>query len=41
MAHYRGSRVHFAVGLQTKLMLVASKLSPHWLQRLSNQWLAR
>lgn len=41
MAHYRGTRVHFAVGLQTKLMLLASKLSPNWLLRLSNKWIAR
>lgn len=41
LAHYRGNRVHFAVGLQTKLMLLASKLSPNWLLRLSNKWIAR
>lgn len=41
MAHYRGSRVHWPVGLQTKLMLGASKLSPNWLTRLTNRWLTR
>ena len=41
MAHYRGSRVHWPVGLQTKLMLGASKLSPNWLTRLTNRWITR
>ncbi len=41
MAHYRGSRVHWPVGLQTKLMLSASKLSPNWLTRLTNRWITR
>lgn len=41
MAYYRGSRVHWPVGLQTKLMLGASKLSPNWLTRLTNRWLTR
>ena len=40
MAHYRGNRVHWAVGLQTKLMVFASKLTPAWLLRLSNKWIA-
>ncbi len=41
MAHYRGSRVHWYVGRQAKLMGIASKLSPNWLVRLSNKWIAR
>jgi NAD(P)-dependent dehydrogenase (short-subunit alcohol dehydrogenase family) len=41
MAHYNGSRVHWPVGLQTKLMLSASKLSPNWLTRLTNRWITR
>lgn len=41
MAHYRGSRVHWPVGLQTKLMMGASKLSPNWLTRLTNRWITR
>ena len=39
MAHYNGNRVHCPVGLQTKLMLGASKLSPNWLTRLTNRWI--
>lgn len=41
MAHYQGNRVHWPVGLQTKLMIGASKLSPNWLTRLTNRWLTR
>lgn len=41
MAHYHGSRVHWPVGLQTKLMMGASKLSPNWLTRLTNRWITR
>lgn len=40
-AHYQGNRVHWPVGLQTKLMIGASKLSPNWLTRLTNRWLTR
>ncbi|MDN7124873.1 SDR family oxidoreductase [Pseudidiomarina sp. 1APP75-32.1] len=41
MAHYKGSRIHWYVGRQTKLMALASKLSPSWLVRLSNKWISR
>ncbi|RUO63644.1 SDR family oxidoreductase [Pseudidiomarina insulisalsae] len=41
MAHYRGGRVHWTVGTQTKLMALASKLSPARLVRASNRWISR
>lgn len=41
MAYYRGNRVHWPVGGQTKRMLLASKLAPSSLVRAINRWLAR
>lgn len=40
-AHYRGSRVHWRIGWQTKLAYSLSKLSPAWLNRWVNGWLNR
>jgi NAD(P)-dependent dehydrogenase (short-subunit alcohol dehydrogenase family) len=40
-AHYRGNRVHWRIGWQTKLAYSLSKLSPAWLNRWVNGWLNR
>lgn len=40
-AHYRGNRVHWRIGWQTKLAYSLSKISPAWLNRWVNSWLNR
>lgn len=37
MAHYRGNKMHWYIGAQTKLAALAAKLSPHWLNRWVNR----
>jgi len=37
---YNGTKVHWFIGTQTKLLALASKLTPAFLNRLSNKWIA-
>ncbi|HET8816271.1 MAG TPA: SDR family oxidoreductase [Pseudidiomarina sp.] len=37
MAHYRGNKMHWHIGAQTKLAALAAKLSPHGLNRWVNR----
>lgn len=41
MAQYKGNKVHWVIGAQTKVAVFMSKVSPAWLARFSNKWLAR
>ncbi|WP_113907701.1 SDR family oxidoreductase [Aliidiomarina celeris] len=41
MAQHRGYKVHWPIGLQTKLLMFMSKLTPNALLRLTNRWIAR
>lgn len=41
MAHYRGNKMHWSIGAQTKLAALAAKLSPHWLNRWANRRITR
>lgn len=41
MAHYRGNKVHWPVGWQTKLLALGAKVSPSWLTRFSNKHIGR
>lgn len=36
MAHYKGNKMHWHIGMQTKLAALGAKLSPHWLNRWVN-----
>lgn len=37
---YKGTKVHWLIGTQTKLLAIASKLTPAFLNHLSNKWIA-
>ncbi|RTE85853.1 MULTISPECIES: SDR family oxidoreductase [Gammaproteobacteria] len=41
LSKYQGTKVHWVIGFQTKVAVFLSKISPNWLARFSNKWLAR